>query len=102
MKKILIALLIGTVSSVSLAKGGFFQSCRDPNTGTVTYSSDCLDIPKKASPYAVNDDRDQVVSIRKNFDDSLSVKFADGYSEHLYKQNNGTYSSFLELPEPKR
>ena len=65
MKKILIALLIGTVSSVSLAKGGFFQSCRDPNTGTVTYSSDCLDIPKKASPYAVNDDRDQVVSIRK-------------------------------------
>lgn len=66
MKKILLALLIWSVSSTSLAKGGFFQNCRDPITGKLIYSSDCMGLPKKALPSAVNDGRDEIISIRKN------------------------------------
>ena len=102
MKKILLALLIWSVSSTSLAKGGFFQNCRDPITGKLIYSSDCMGLPKKALPSAVNDGRDEIISIRKNFDGSLDVKYADGHCEHLYKRNDGTFSPFLEVLESKQ
>ena len=83
MRKVLVALIVGAVSSMSFAGNGYFENLIDPKTGMV--DCDKLEPVKRPEGY-FSQEENEVESIRFDSDNKVTVTLKDG-SKRVFEKD---------------